>query len=145
MRESALQWRPRNPADDHVHSVLMDWNVANGTATVLTSADGSASIYFSSGGGYIGGGQKYPEIREAALYAIQIATNLLSQFRKTETFDLPAEGEVFFYLSTNAGVHLAVVTDAKLRVGTDPLSPLGGIMQKIITEYRLKFPHPTTS
>jgi hypothetical protein len=122
----------------------MDRNVANGTATVLAAADGTASIYFCSGGGYIGGGQKYPEIREAALRAIEIATDLLPQFEMTETLDLPPRGDVYFYLSTNAGVRLAIATDARLSAGTDPLIPLGGIMQQIITEHRLKYPRPTT-
>jgi hypothetical protein len=36
--------------------VVMDWGVKNGTATIVAMSDGSASVYFSSGGGYIGGG-----------------------------------------------------------------------------------------
>lgn len=140
LRENALKLRPNSLRNDAVHAVLMDWNVGNGTATVLAAADGSASIYLSSGGGYIGGGQKFPEIREAALQAIQVATSLLSQFKKTETSNLPAEGEVFFYLTNNTGAHLAVATEVKLEAGTDPLGSLGEIMQQIISEYRLKFP-----
>jgi hypothetical protein len=143
LRDSALKSRFPNLSHDAVHVVLMDWRVSNGMATVLAAVDGSASIYFDSGGGYIGGGQKFPEIREAALQAIQIATGLSSQFEKSETFDLPKRGNVYFYLTTNAGAYRAVATETKLSAGTDPLGSLGGIMQRIITEYRLKFPHPS--
>ena len=31
--------------------VLMDWGVNNGMATVVAASDGSASVYFASGGG----------------------------------------------------------------------------------------------
>jgi hypothetical protein len=145
MRESALQWRRHNLSNDSVHVVLMDWNVSNGTCSVMAAADGSASIYLSSGGGYIGGGQKFSEIREAALQAVRIAPGLLSQFERTETIDLPGPGKVYFYLTTNAGIYRAVATEAKLSAGIDPLGSLGAIMQEIITRYRLNFPRPSAS
>ena len=115
----------------------MDSNLTNGTSSVLAGVDGSASIYLSSGGGFIGGGQKYPRIREAALHAIQLATSLESHFQKTETIDLPARGDIFFYLTTSTGVRRAIATEAKLSTGEDPLTALGGAMQKIVTLYRL--------
>ncbi|HEX6495514.1 MAG TPA: hypothetical protein VF018_08530, partial [Acidobacteriaceae bacterium] len=77
LREHALQLRLSYLANNSVQVVLMDWNVSNGTATVLAAADGTASVYLSSGGGFLGGGQKYPTIRDAALRAIHLATNLL--------------------------------------------------------------------
>ena len=142
MRENALmRLRIKNLPDDAVHIVLMDWNVGRGTATVLAAADGTASVYLSSGGGFIGGGQKYPEIRKAALHAIYLATGSLSQFEKTEKADLPPAGDVYFYLTTSSGVRRAIAKEVSLRDGTNPLSSLGGIMQKIISEYRLKFPN----
>ena len=118
----------------------MDWNVSNGSATTFAAADGSASIYLSSGGGFIGGGQKYPAIRSAALHAVQIATSLFSQFKSIETIDLPPAGDVFFYLKTNNELRLAVAKDADLRAGTDPLGALGAMMQEIVTQYRLNSP-----
>ena len=106
----------------------MDWNVGNGTATVLAAADGSASVYLSSGGGFIGGGQKYPVIRDAALHAVQIAAGLLLQFKSTETVDLPSANDAFFYLKINNELQLAVATEANLRTGADPLATLGAMM-----------------
>jgi hypothetical protein len=145
MREHALQSRFKNLSGDSVHSVLMDWNVGNGTATVLAAADGTASIYLSSGGGHLGGGQKYPAIRGAALQAIRLATDLISQFKTTETFNLPVAGEVFFYLTTSKDVRLAIAKEADLQTEKEPLAALGAIMQEIITQYRLNVPHTTSS
>jgi hypothetical protein len=143
LRDQMLQSNQPGFEPDAVQAVFMDWNIGNGTATVLAAADGSASVYLSSGGGYIGGGQKYPAIRDAALHAVQIAASLLSQFKSTETIDLPPADEVYFYLKTNTEPRLAVAKEADLRAETDPLASLGAMMQEIITQYRLNFPRPS--
>lgn len=145
MRASELQSRPRNLSGDSVQVVLMDCNVNNVTYSVMASADGSASIYLSSGGGFIGGGQRYPQLREAAQEAARLATNSISQFAATEATDLPPSGEVYFYIATGSGVRLAVAKEASLKSGTDPLLALGNTMQQIVTLYRLTTPRPSVS
>jgi hypothetical protein len=145
LREHALlHVRLNNLPDDSVHSVLMDWRVGNGTTTVLAAADGTASVYLSSGGGYLGGAQKYPAMRNAALEAVRLATGLFPQFNPTESLNLPTTGEVFFYLTTSKDVRLAVTQEANLRAGQGPFASLGGMMQAIITLYRRNSEPPTT-
>ncbi|HEY1501149.1 MAG TPA: hypothetical protein VGF88_16365 [Acidobacteriaceae bacterium] len=140
MRRLALETALPNLPRDAVHAVLMDWHVDKGTVTVMAAADGSASLYLSSGGGFIGGGQKFREIRDAALHAVALANSLKFHFVMTDTTPLPALGDVTFYIVTSADVRMAVAPEAKLRAGTDPLASLGGAMQRIVTEYRLRFP-----
>ena len=140
MRRRALEMRFPNTARDAVQTVLMDWHVDRGTVTVLAAADGAASLYLSSGGGYIGGSERFPSIRAAALHAVAVATSLRNHFDPTESSPLPTLGDVTFYITTGTGVSRAVGAEAKLRAGSDPLAALGGAMQKIVTEYRLKFP-----
>ena len=118
LRQSALENRPQVTGNDLVHIVLMDWKLERGNATVLACADGSASLYLSSGGGYIGGGQKDPAIRDSALLAVYLAGKLLREFRKTETFDLPVAQDVFFYATTIDGVYHARAPIVSLRNGT---------------------------
>jgi hypothetical protein len=140
LRDHMLRSKHPDFEPNAVQEVFMDWHVGNGTATVFAAADGAASVYLSSGGGFIGGGQKYPAICNAALRAVQIAAGLLSQFKSTETIELPPAGDVYFYLTTSSELHLAVAKEASLRAGTDPLSALGAIMQQIVTQYRLNSP-----
>lgn len=143
LRENALKtMRLPDPASYAVQMVLMDWHVSNGTVTVLAAADGTASMYLSSGGGFIGGGQGHPSIREAALSAVQMASRFWPLCRDTEKIDLPAQDEVTFYLRTGAGLRMAAAKLDKLIAGSEPLGPLGGAMQRIVTEYRLKYPSP---
>ena len=116
--------------------VLMDWNVTNGTATIVAMSDGSASIYLSSGGGFLGGKGQEP-IRRAAVNAVRIAAGAQSQMVKTETFPLPDAGQVRFYTLTDSGVYTVSASEVDLKKGTSPLSDLGNAMQGVITEYRV--------
>jgi hypothetical protein len=140
IRRQALEARLPKIARGAVHVVLMDWHVDKGTVTVIAAADGSASVFLSSGGQFVGGAAQVPAIREAALHAVALATGLQLHFDRTESSPLPSLGDVTFYLTTNAGVYRAVAAEGKLRAGADPLAGLGGAMQRIVREYRLNFP-----
>ncbi len=143
MRRLALEAQIPNVARGGVHVVLMDWHAEKGTVTVVAAADGSASLYLSSGGGYFGGSEKAPAIRDAALHAIALATNLRFHFERTDASPLPSLGDVTFYINTGAQVSCAVAAEARLRAGTDPLAGLGGAMQRILTEYRVSLGRPS--
>lgn len=134
MRENAL----RGSMSDSQGPVLviMDWNVGRGFATVVAAADGSASIYLSGGGGYIGGGQKHASICNAALAAVDCASKLAADFTPATATDLPEAGTVNFYLRKGDELLSTSAAEEKLRDGSDPLARLGNIMQAIITEYR---------
>jgi hypothetical protein len=142
MRRQALETNLPEVARGGVHVVLMDWHVDKGTVTVVAAADGSASLYLSSGGGYIGGSEKVPAIREAALHAVGLATSLRFHFEPTQLSPLPSLGDVTFYINSGGVVGCAVAAESRLRAGADPLAGLSGAMQKIVTEYRLSFGRP---
>ena len=142
MRRLALEAQLPNVAHGGVHVVLMDWHADKGTVTVVAAADGSASLYLSTGGGYFGGSEKAPAIREAALHAIALATSLRCHFERTDASPLPSLGDVTFYINTGARVSCAVAAESRLRAGADPLAGLSGAMQRILPEYRLNLGRP---
>lgn len=103
------------------HTILMlvmDWHLTSGLASVVAVFDGSASIYLSSGGGFIGGAQKSTTVR-------------------AQEADLPQRGDVYFYARTESGLLRAVASEKHLSDAIDPLTALGGAMQNIVTQYRL--------
>lgn len=114
----------------------MDWGVPNGTATVLAMSDGSASVYLSSGGGYLGGIGQEP-IRKAAQRAVDAARELQSKMSPAAGYPLPDQGQVVFYVLTDSGVLTASTTQQMLSTHQDPFSKLGDSMQNVITQYRL--------
>ncbi len=116
--------------------VVMDWGVPNGTATVMALSDGSASIYLSSGGGYLGG-QKEESVRNAALQAVMTAAKFQPQMRPSADYVLPATGEVIFYALTDAGVFTTSAKEIEMRDPAHPLAGLGSAMQNVVTQYRI--------
>jgi len=118
-------------------AAVMDWGVTNGTATVVAISDGTASIYLSSGGGSIGGGQAMDSIRKAAQKMVSVAGEFQSQMLATSTYPLPQRGQVTFYVLTDTGVFTACVPQDELSSHRHPLSKLGDAAQEIITQYRL--------
>jgi hypothetical protein len=141
-RKLQLKYHAPSLMNEPVEMVLMDWNGWNGTASVHAFADGTASIYFSTGGGLRGGSKKYPAIRQAALSAVQFAKDNLHLFEPiAAATELPSGEAVFFYLNTQSGGRRAISTQTSLEARTDPLNQLGVAMRQIISEYQLNFPY----
>lgn len=139
LRDQALHFRVANLEKNAVHAVLMDWFVGRGTVTVVAVADGTASVYLSTGGGYIGGSQADPAFRDAALQTVKIANSLMHFFDPTESAKLPGAGELYFYLTTSSGCYFAKASEDQMKAGTDGLSALGNAMQWIIAAYRTSY------
>jgi hypothetical protein len=119
------------------YGVLMDWGMKAGTATVVAIADGTASVYLSSGGGFIGGGQSHESMRAAAKKTVELANEVQPLMHQTTTYPLPQRGQVAFYVLTDAGVFTASASDEEMRNHTSPYYKLGDSAQTIVTEYRL--------
>ena len=117
-------------------AALMDWGVNNGTATVVAVAEGTVSIYLSSGGGSLGGGQGHAAIREAGRKFLNLAKESLPKMQKTMEYPLPGRGQVYFYVRTGVGVFTARTSQEELNSHSHPLRSLGDAAQEIITKYR---------
>ena len=116
--------------------VIMDWGVASGPVSIVAVADGSASIYISNGGGYLGG-YAHESIRNAARDMVKLAAEVQSQTTVTTVYPLPRRGEVIFYLLTDAGIFTAGGSEEELQTHRHFLSKLGDAGQEVITQYRL--------
>jgi hypothetical protein len=116
--------------------VLMEMTYDEASVTVFALSDGNASIYLSTGGGFIGGIGQEP-VRRAAIAMVQVAGTVASQMSPTDTFPLPDRGRTIFYLRTEAGVLTGTATERELAQRRHPLSPLFFAGQDVITQYRL--------
>jgi hypothetical protein len=116
--------------------VVMDWGMEKATVTVVAVSDGSASVYFSSGGGFIGGGGQEP-IKAAAQRAVESARSVPLSTRAAAPYPLPDRGGVVFYVLTDGGVYRTSTSEQELNSKGDSLRKLGDAMQGVITQYRL--------
>jgi hypothetical protein len=88
-----------------VYGVVMDWEMGGATASTVAYQTGDASLYLSTGGGVIGGGQ-HLSVNNASKKFISLAQTFLDKTTKTEKTDLPKAKEVKFYLLTNKGIYV---------------------------------------
>ena len=124
-------------------AVVMDWGLDNGVATVVAYDDGTTSLYLSSGGGVIGAGA-HEAVRQAAnAFRAEAAArrNQFSTVAANDSFTLPSDGWVTFYLVTDSATLRAGPIDTRLlAAGTHPLAPLGNHAQAVITSIRESSP-----
>ena len=109
-----------------VWGVLMERGYPKGVATVIALADGTASMYLSTGASVVGG-KAYPPAHAAALKLCGQAADSLAETISAHEFPSPAKGRVRFYVLTTDGVRVAegdILAHAK-DGARDALAPLG--------------------
>lgn len=139
---SRKEGQPAGIGPDDPRAVLMDVNITTRTATIAAFADGTTSIYISNGGGFIGGGQKYPSVHDAGQKLIAVAHKLQPTMQKTQQYPLPEKGEVIFYVVTGNGVYTVRGLQSECTKRTHPLYELFTAGDDVITQYRLNSQTP---
>lgn len=108
------QGGPSEPFENSsVVAVLLDWGQPNGCATIAAMADGTTSLYTSTGGGVIGAGAHAP-VREANRRLMLAAQEHLEEFSPTTEAPIPADGRLAVIIRTTEGLRRAEVSYADL-------------------------------
>jgi hypothetical protein len=117
----------------------MEFGLAGGTATIVAIADGTVSMYVSTGGGVIGAGE-HAAVRGAAERFRTVVAESRNLLQVSNELPLPAAGMVRFHLRTVDGAYSAAAPEALLRTSRHPLAPLYAAGQDLLTEIRLSTP-----
>lgn len=118
-----------------VYGVLMDWDIGQAIATVMSMRDGTASLYTTSTFGIIGG-HGHERVRHAAVHYVQLATEYLDASEVVTDFPYPKPGTVYYYLLTYDNVRRCVGNLSAIEGGSDPTRPLFAAAQNVLTELR---------
>ncbi len=119
-----------------IYGVIMDWDVGNGTATLVSFLSGDASLYLSSGGGFIGG-VGHDNVKQAGEAFINKAEKYLGKVTKTEENPLPDKDGVKFYFLTNKGKFVAQESIKNFENNSSEWLDLFEEGNKLITEIRI--------
>ena len=117
----------------------MEMELAGAVATIVAIADGTVSMYVSSGGGVIGAGG-HAAVTAAADRFRSVAADSRGLLQRNEEFPLPEAGQVMFHVRTSDGPYSGGAAQAALGTGRHPLSPLYAAGQDLLTEIRLSTP-----
>jgi hypothetical protein len=103
-----------------VYALLFEVEASGTIVTTAATAAGDASVYFSKGGGAIGG-IGIPEVREAAKSLVELAGTLFDRAEPSADTAPPNRGEVSLILLTEGGPRvLRAAIASKFQPG-DPL------------------------
>jgi hypothetical protein len=125
-----------SPVLPHVWGVVMETGYPVGYATLVALADGTTSLYYSTGGGMLGSGE-YTPIAESSRALIAEAEFHLEQIPPTSDFQLPQVGQVRIILLTFTGIHGEAVPEKTLATGEHPLSTLFTRARETMEQLRL--------
>lgn len=125
------------PIGDYgIFGAIMEMGHAQGFASVSSFITGDASIYFSNGGGMLGG-INHQVVKNAALNFIQSSLNFITIFNKTKIHPFPKLDQTNFYILTKDGIYYTQAITNDLGNKRSELSPLFFAGQDVITAYRM--------
>ena len=125
------------PSDQtRVYGIVMDWDMGVAVATTVAYETGDASMYLSTGGGVIGGGQ-HDNVRTVVAPYVKKGQDYLDKATKTDLTLLPDKNCVRFYLLTNKGTYYEQETITNIENEKSAWFPLFEEANKVLTELRL--------
>lgn len=119
----------------NVFGVVMDTTYPNGVVTLVAFADGTASLYTSTGFGIIGGGG-HPQVVRAGRALLRAAEDQRSACLPDPSDEAPPEGAVTIRLLTYAGRMAVTEEEVVLGEGHSALSGVFHAAHGVITELR---------
>jgi hypothetical protein len=134
--EPAEAGMPPRPDGPKVWGAVMDMGMQGGTATLVALADGSTSLYTSTGGGIIGGGFHQP-VADATRALLSCLEDHLAYLVADGGEDLPGPGRVLIRALTYRGPMSAEAAEDDLGYGRHALSPVFHAAHDVITQLRI--------
>ena len=116
-------------------AILMETGLEDACHTLVAVSDGSASLYFSNGGGIIGGGQ-HPEGAAAAKAFLELSQKFDSRLNRSIERPLPRPGMIRFYIVKKDDVLTGEFKEEDLGNDRLPLSTLFYKRHELITVIR---------
>ena len=116
--------------------LLMETGYEEAVATLVAVADGTTSLYFSNGGGFVGAGA-HADVAEASGRWLETGREFLPQLSAVSDPALPDVGLTQFVAVTPEGLRGIVAPEEELGEGRHALSPLFHAGHDVITQIRL--------
>jgi hypothetical protein len=141
LRQQLLRLTPDQLGDDAfadapILALLMETGYEEAVATLVAVVDGTSSLYFSNGGGFIGAGA-HAAVAEASGRWLETGQEFLPQLSAVTEPPLPDEGLTQFVAVTREGLRGTVAPEEELGEGRHALSPLFHAGHDVITQIRL--------
>ncbi|MBN1863907.1 MAG: ankyrin repeat domain-containing protein [Victivallales bacterium] len=118
--------------DGPVWGILAEMGISGAVASLLMVRDGTVSLYFSKGGGIVGGGA-HDDVLDAADNCLSHAGACLAHAKPAYMFPTPEDDKVVFYLLAFGEIFTVGVEVQELERGAHPLSELFRMAQEVLS------------
>jgi hypothetical protein len=135
LRQKFLELGP-DLVDAPLRGASLEFGMGGGIATIICVADGTTSMYTSTGGGYIGMGQ-HDQVRQANANFCSAVSGRLAALAPVDDVPLPTQGEVNVIAVTADGVRLLRCPETVAQSPDSPAYPLYVAGQDVVTQMRL--------
>lgn len=139
LRQQAFETTPMNIGREaqgtEPYGIVMEMGIQISMMTLVSFADGDASVYYKNGGGMVGG-ISHESVRNAAKAFTALAPKAVSKMIRTTTYPLPGPDRVRFYILTPQGV---LTTETNRQALINPQSDLGALFyagQEVVAQMR---------
>jgi hypothetical protein len=136
LRLTADQLGDAVPSEAGILALLMETGYQEAVATLVAVADGTTSLYFSNGGGFVGAGT-HPTVAEASRSWLEAGRTFLPALSDVTEPPLPGVGLTRLLAVTPDGLRGAVAPEDDLGGNRHELSPLFHAAHEVITQIRL--------
>ena len=140
LRQQVLRLTPDQIGDAFagapILALLMETGYPNAVATLVGVADGTSSLYFSNGGGFVGAGT-HAAVADANRRWLEAGRMFLPELHEVADPPLPDVGMTQFVAVTPQGLRAVVAAEDDLGKGRHPLSSFFYAAQDVITQIRL--------
>jgi len=119
-----------------VWGVAVDWPIGEHIATIVSLADGSASVYTTGTFGIIGG-IGHETVRTAAKKVVKVAERHFDDSTPTQDFSYPTHDQVRFFFTTFSGVRVIDTDWASLSERRSKYFELFDAAQDVLTQLRM--------
>ena len=134
LKASDIGFKPSK--DRQILGASLEFFIQDNIVSLVAVSDGSASLYFSTGGGIIGIGQHKEAVEPIKAFLNQAQMHLPDAKLVTET-PLPAKGQTLLYLITTEGIKQVIAPDMMTLPERSPFFPLFDAGQHVISVARM--------
>jgi len=141
LRQLALDTKPEDIGvtldnNEQIYAAVVDLPLTNGIATLVCFFDGTVSLYYQNGGGMLGIGQKYEEVKKAGMSFLFSAGQTLQFIKPSQNFNLPVNNLISVYLKAKENTYKAEINISNIQSQEKHIQFLNFLIQNVLNYIR---------
>lgn len=122
--------------NEQVYAAVVDLSLTGGIVTLVCFIDGTVSLYYQNGGGMLGLGQEYEEVKKAGMSFLYSSGQALQYLKEAQNFSLPGNNIINVYLKVKESTYKAEIDMSDIRSQEKHIQFIDFLIQKTLNQIR---------